>query len=163
MTDAEKLVRSSREVASVIRVPGLDNKVLRFDADVNDESKIATFAKALDSFFKLDRKHLKDAVERYLAVEYDYYTRENGLIADPEINLWESLEFQDLNLVGRSDVIYVQLVAESSWGHAPIQIIFKNGTDLSRLSEEDGHYACCDAYGLEEAEDRISDLVENFE
>ena len=71
-----------------------------------------------------------------------------------------TLSFQALNLVRRSrgaEVVLVQLIAESTWGHSTLQIIFYNGEKLTRLSEEDGHYAYCDAYDLPESADRILD------
>lgn len=52
--------------------------------------------------------------------------------------------------------VYVQLAGEYSWDEEHgIQLIFKEGIDLTRVSSQDGHYAHCDAWGLPESDDRI--------
>jgi hypothetical protein len=53
--------------------------------------------------------------------------------------------------------IYVQIFAECDWEpEHGLQIVYRNGRLLSRVSDQDGHRTHTDAYGLPESEDRIT-------
>ncbi len=52
--------------------------------------------------------------------------------------------------------VYVQITAECAWEpEHGLQIVYRDGSELKRVSQQDGHLTHVDAYGLPEAEDRI--------
>ena len=56
----------------------------------------------------------------------------------------------------RDCAIYVQITANCDWEpEHGLQIIYRRGCELSRVSDYDGHLAHADAYGLPEDQDRI--------
>lgn len=57
----------------------------------------------------------------------------------------------------RDKKVYVQVSAECAWEpEHGLQIVYREGKDLCRVSGEDGHLTHTDAYALPEEEDRIS-------
>jgi hypothetical protein len=57
----------------------------------------------------------------------------------------------------RDQKVYVQITAECDWEpEHGLQIVYREGNQLSRVSSQDGHLTHTDAYDLAEDEDRIS-------
>jgi hypothetical protein len=57
----------------------------------------------------------------------------------------------------RDKAVYVQITAECDWdSEHGLQIVYRQGRELCRVSSQDGHLTHADAYDLPEAEDRIS-------
>jgi len=56
----------------------------------------------------------------------------------------------------RDDAIYIQITAECDWEiEHGLQIIYRGGSTLSRVSDQDGHLTYTDAYDLPEEQDKI--------
>ena len=52
--------------------------------------------------------------------------------------------------------VYMAIAAECDWEpEHGLQIVYRNGDQLSRVSAQDGHLSYCDAYAKPESEDRI--------
>ncbi|HEY3324008.1 MAG TPA: hypothetical protein VGP72_26380 [Planctomycetota bacterium] len=52
--------------------------------------------------------------------------------------------------------VYVLVAAECGWEQEHgLQLVFREGQQLSRVSSQDGHLTHCDAYGLPDSKDRI--------
>jgi hypothetical protein len=57
----------------------------------------------------------------------------------------------------RDSLIYVQSTAECDWEREHgLQIVYRRGDELSRVSDPDGHLTHTDAYGILEDQDRIA-------
>ena len=57
----------------------------------------------------------------------------------------------------RDRKVYVQITADCDWElEHGLQIVYREGNQLSRVSSQDGHLTHTDAYDLPEDEDRIS-------
>jgi hypothetical protein len=57
----------------------------------------------------------------------------------------------------RDQAIYVQIMAECEWEpEHGLQIVYRSGSRLSRVSDQDGHLTWTDAYDLPEGQDRIA-------
>jgi hypothetical protein len=57
----------------------------------------------------------------------------------------------------RDKLIYVQITAHCDWEpEHGLQIIYRRGAELSRVSDQDGHLTYTDAHDLPEAEDKIA-------
>lgn len=53
--------------------------------------------------------------------------------------------------------VYVQVSADCEWeDEHGLQLVFRDGSTLSRVSPRDGHLTHAEAYGLPESEDRIA-------
>jgi hypothetical protein len=57
----------------------------------------------------------------------------------------------------RDRAIYVQIVAECQWEpEHGLQIVYRDGSQLSRVSDQDGHLTWTDASDLPESQDRVA-------
>jgi len=58
---------------------------------------------------------------------------------------------------GHMEIENVQITAECEWEpEHGLQIVYRDGSELKRVSQQDGHLTYVDAYGLPESEDRIA-------
>jgi len=161
----EELIRATFEDYTRFEISSLPNVVLDLDVpDIEeDESDMNEFVEALANFMQLTDKELRLAIP-YLFAEFKEY-EDNvdpsciDVSVSEESDIWNELKFTGVNLVRRGygdKAVYVQLTAECSWDEEHgIQLIFRKGKELSRVSDQDGHYAHCDAFGLPESEDCI--------
>jgi hypothetical protein len=57
----------------------------------------------------------------------------------------------------RDKLIYLQITAECDWEpEHGLQIVYRRGIELSRVSDQDGHVTHTDAYDLPEDQDQIA-------
>jgi len=57
----------------------------------------------------------------------------------------------------RDKLIYVQIAAECDWEREHgLQLVYRRGSKLSRVSDQDGHLTHTDAYNIPEEQDRIA-------
>ena len=74
--------------------------------------------------------------------------------------VWEHVRFTDIFVRRRhrrDRSIYVSLMAECDWEiEHGLQIVFRRGGLLSRVSDQDGHVTYSDAYDTPEEEDKIA-------
>ena len=165
MKTPEQLIRATFKDETFFEVKCLPGRSLCLDAaDVNDDlSDLAEFSKALGLFMGLTPESLLEATP-YLYAEFkDYESSVDPSYLDTvvsrDLDIWNELDFTCVNVVRRrygDRGVYVQLAAECSWDpEHGIQLIYREGSSLSRVSEQDGHYTHCDAFGLPETNDRI--------
>ena len=160
--DPETLVRSTFEDMTFFEVRCLPGIRMYLDApDVQEDlSDLPEFVEALRNFMELTPEDLKVA-EPHLFAEFKQCeaaidpTCLDVVISDSS-EVWGELEFRSVNLMKPDDKVYVQLAAECSWDpEHGIQLIFRNGKHLTRVSEQDGHYDECDPWALPIDEDHI--------
>lgn len=75
-----------------------------------------------------------------------------------EEDVWKHVHPTKINIRKRykDNSVYIAIYAECDWeDEHGLQIVYKNGNELSRVSDQDGHLTYSDAYGLPESEDRI--------
>ena len=57
---------------------------------------------------------------------------------------------------GPGDKVYVSITAECAWEQEHgLQIVYREGSELSRMSDQDGHLTNSEAYALPDGEDYI--------
>jgi hypothetical protein len=150
-------------VSEPIAVPYFDGLELPFTVDGLDDSDEADVVAAVDSFLNLSASD-RLAASRYV---YQNYLR-IAEIADAEdlgceiasaSDVWNHVRASAIYVTrrGRRDLaIYVQIAADCDWeGEHGLQIVFRHGRQLSRVSAHDGHLTHTDAYDLPEDQDRI--------
>ncbi len=155
-------MRSTFEDVTYFEVRCLPGIRLCLDApDVQgDLSDLPEFIEALRNFMELTPECLKVA-EPHLFAKFKQCEATIDpacleVVISDSSEVWGELEFRDVNLMKPDDTVYVQLAAECSWDREHgIQLIFRNGRHLTRVSEQDGHYAYWDAWAFPESEDRI--------
>jgi hypothetical protein len=80
---------------------------------------------------------------------------------ESEEDVWQHLNPTDI-YISRRDcrdrAIYVVITANCDWEREHgLQIVYRRGSDLVRVSDQDGHLTHTDAYALPEEQDRIVD------
>jgi hypothetical protein len=123
-------------------------------------------------------EELRDAVTRFLALTradrapatphvFQNYRRFVEAVGEDEVELrvehpedvWRHVRPTEVRVSRRplDTKVYVQVSAECDWDvEHGLQLVFRQGNVLSRVSSQDGHLAHADAYDLPEDEDRIS-------
>ena len=98
-----------------------------------------------------------DRVNTSLAVYRNYQefvqaTGHGRLAVDKPEDIWNFVSPQEILVSRRSRVdkrIYVQLLCECAWDpEHGLQLVFREGAVLSRVSMQDGHLTYADAFGL---------------
>lgn len=135
------------------------------DYDPNDPND-ADFPVALRNFLALDFSALK-AVEQDV---YHYYKDMNDGVWEPEdeeylviespADVWAHVQFGDEITVSRQNSgdksIYFSLECECDWEpEHGLQIVFKNGLAVNKISPYDGHLTNSHAFGDDSLEDVI--------
>jgi hypothetical protein len=151
-------------VSEPVAVQYFDGARLRFIfVGVSDDPAPADFDAAVRSFMGLglaDRsraapfvyKNYRDVVE---AVGADQVGIEIASQADVWAHVRPSVVFV-ARRHRRDKRVYVQVTAECDWeAEHGLQIIYREGKNLSRVSDQDGHLTHTDAYDLPENEDRV--------
>jgi len=148
MNAAESLIRSTFDRATTAELPCLPGIQLDIDApDVLDDlSDLSEFVHALENFLQLSQNDLKKAAPRILH-EYKAYEATvdpdclRVRISSAEEALGQ-LDFRGLSLVRipyRDKAVYAVLEAECSWDEEHgIQLVYRFGNELTRVSEQDG-------------------------
>ena len=147
-----------------VPVPYFDGLPLRFAfVGLSYDPTPEEFSDAFASFMKLtpnDRKAAstfvyKNYKEFMDAVEPEHLECE---IVTPE-DVWEHVCPTEV-FVGRRHrrdrKVYVQITAECTWEQEHgLQVAYRDGRTLSRVSDQDGHLTHTDAYAVPESDDRI--------
>jgi len=128
----------------------LDNN--KFSEDVNN---------AIMKFLTLTDKDRLEITE-YIIKNYEDFidsTDEEPLPIKHMEDIWEYVHPENIYVSRRQygdRKIYIQIMCECDWEEEHgLQIIYRDGQILSRVSDQDGHVTYSDAYGLPESEDRI--------
>lgn len=122
---------------------------------------------AISSFLKLGRQERLE-VSRYVFANYHQtakFAAAQGYDLDCRIAseeaIWQHVQASAL-FIDRRDrrdcAIYVSVLAECDWEpEHGLQIVYRRGSELVRVSQQDGHLTYADACDLPEDQDRIVD------
>lgn len=121
------------------------------------------FDSAVACFLKLDEGD-KAKSAKYVYKHYRDFVKmvgEDGTEKriDSEEEVWDFVTPTHLNVQRRAygdEQIYVQLCCECEWEYEHgLQLVFRLGSELKRVSDQDGHLTHTDAFDLPESEDKI--------
>ncbi len=150
-------------ISEPISIPYFDGLFLTFTLDSIEEEDEADALSAVEAFLALDSA-ARRAAGPYVFQNYRLMAEAVGAdavgchIATPD-DVWSHVHPNEIFVRRRSrdQIIYVNLTAECDWEpEHGLQIIYRRGNQLSRVSEQDGHLAHADAYGLPEDQDKIA-------
>ena len=150
-------------VSELLPVPYFDNRKLGFTLDGLEPSDEAEVEKAVVAFLALG------PIDRASAAQYVFarYRHIAELVDNDDLacriesadDVWGHVQPSEIFVSKRSrreQAIYVQITAECDWEpEHGLQLVYRRGNELSRVSEQDGHLTHTDAYNLPEIEDRI--------
>jgi hypothetical protein len=152
-------------VSHPINVSYFSQLALRFILhDLEDDERPEEFGEAVQNFLSLT------TLDRDLASIHVFRTYSHFVdLVEPEdvavkINrpedVWQHVYPSEIHVSRRhrrDKKVYVSIDAECDWEpEHGLQIVYREGKVLSRVSDQDGHLSHADAYGLPESEDRIS-------
>jgi hypothetical protein len=149
-------------VSQPIAVPYFDDKKLTFTFDALDATDENEAQNAVSAFLALGPQD-RSAASQYVFANYCYVAELVGAdqvecrIHSPN-DVWhvQPSEIYVSRRARRERLIYVQVAAECDWEpEHGLQIVYRRGNELSRVSDQDGHLTHADAYDLAESEDRI--------
>ena len=151
-------------MSSPIGVPYFDGLPLSFILDGLGDIDEREAAEAIESFLNLgpaDRLAASPYVyKNYLSVADVVDDEGLGCRIDSDAEVWRHVRPSEVFVSRRSRrdrAIYIQIPAECDWEpEHGLQIIYRRGSELSRVSEQDGHLTHADAYDLAEDQDRIA-------
>ena len=151
-------------VSGPISVPYFDGQQLTFTLDGLTEVDTNDVIIAIEAFLSLD------TTARLAASPYVFqnYRRVADAVGDNEIGfqvatpdkIWFHIHPSEIFVSRRhrrDQLIYIQITAECDWEREHgLQIIYRRGYELSRVSVQDGHLTITDAYDIPEDQDRIT-------
>jgi hypothetical protein len=150
-------------VSSPVRIPYFDGHEMTFTIDGLPDVEAAAIEAAIHSFLQLG-PHDRSVATPYVFQNYRRMVEalgDEGLdfeVSEPE-GVWQHVHPSEIFVSqrGRRDnLIYLQITAECDWeGEHGLQIVYRRGVELSRVSDQDGHLTHTDAYDLPEDQDRI--------
>ena len=109
-----------------------------------------------------------DATSEAAPYVFKHYRRMADLVGDDEVGcrienpagVWAHVHPTDIYVTRRDRrdrAIYVQVGANCDWEQEHgLQIVYRRGNELCRVSGQDGHLTHADAYGLPDDQDRIA-------
>lgn len=153
-----------------IFVPMLEQKISIVFMDfepTQDEKFMDQADEALSHFLSFDKAYrdsisglaYRNCIEFLDAVEYDEDDEPLRLIRN-ENEIWKFIYPTEI-LVAKDasseNGIYVIVACDCEWEREHgLQLVFKNGKQLTRVSEQDGHWSDADAYGTPDIENRMA-------
>jgi len=152
-------------VSKAIDVPCFPGARLRFVFDdIAGDDHPGEFASAVTRFLSLttrDRDHAASYVfKNYREICDAVGDDEVGVVIDGAADVWSYVRLDEIFVSRRpygDRKVYVQITAECEWEpEHGLQIVYREGSELTRVSQQDGHLSHVDAYGLPESEDRIA-------
>lgn len=154
--------------SSPIAIPFLDNEkfpitFMDFQPD-HDATFIHEADKALKYFLELDLNYKKE-ISSYVYKNYQDFV---GVANDSgfpvvQINnrddIWQNIDITEIYVTRRpynDKDIYIVLSGGCTWEEEHgIQLVFRQGKKLTRVSDNDGHLTEADAYGKPDNEDEL--------
>ena len=153
-------------VSEPVSVPYFDGQLLTFtftlDGLTNTDAQDAESAVA--AFLGL-RSDARLAASRYV---FQNYRRMAEAVGEDEIDchigssddVWRHVHPTEIYVSRRSRrdmLIYIQITAECDWEREHgLQIVYRRGSELCRVSDQDGHLTHTDAYDLAEEQDKVA-------
>lgn len=152
-------------VSEAFPIPFLDGQKLPITIQDPKEGDQEEIDHAISSFLMLSHDD-RLAISRYIFANYrqmaELVSAEDlGCEIESEETVWEHVQPSAI-YVSRRDrrdcAIYVAIAANCDWEpEHGLQVVFRRGSELVRVSDQDGHLTHTDAYDLPEEEDRIND------
>jgi hypothetical protein len=156
--------------SKAFEIPFFDNTELTiiftdFEPD-SDTTFLQEAEQALTNFFKLnlaDRNSIselayKNCTDFLDAVEFDDADQSLREISDKN-EIWKFIHPSEIYVTRRpykEQDMYVQVVCECDWEQEHgLQLVFRQGKKLTRISNQDGHLTEADAYGKSDEEDEL--------
>lgn len=150
-------------VSEPVSVPYFDGQRLTFTLDGLDTADEEDAKSAIAAFLA------RGAQERAAAAPYLYtnYRHVASLVDKADLaceiasvpSVWEHVQPSEIFVSRRhrrDRAIYVQIMAECAWEpEHGLQVVYRRGCQLARVSEQDGHLTHTDACDLPESEDKI--------
>ncbi|BCU76678.1 hypothetical protein [Luteolibacter sp. LG18] len=150
-------------VSQPVPVPYFDGSELTFTFDGLSEEYADAARKAVNAFLALGAND-RTAASPYVYENYRHVKEASGdakigfQIASPE-EVWRHVHPSEIFVSQRGrrdDLLYVSITAECDWEpEHGLQIVYRKGCELSRVSYQDGHLTHTDAYDLPEEQDQI--------
>ena len=151
-------------VSKKVDVPYFPGPKLRFVFDgLGGDDAPEEFASAVRRFLALT-VHERDHAAQYVFTNYRETCEaigadEVGVNIDGPADVWNHVRPDEIFVKRRHSgdrKVYVQITAECAWEpEHGLQIVYREGSELKRVSEQDGHLTYVDAFALPESEDRI--------
>lgn len=151
-------------VSQALDVPYFPGVKLRFVLEnLASDGRSDDFVSAATRFLGLTTR------DRDLAAPYVFenYCKVREAIGEEDIDvkiagpatIWRHVRPGQIHVARRSygdRKVYVQITAECDWEpEHGLQIVYREGWELKRVSDQDGHLTHADAYALPEEQDRI--------
>ena len=153
-----------------IHIPLFDNQKLTitfmdFEPE-NDKTFIEEADQALTEFLKLNKEDrngiselaYKSCMEFLNAVDFDETDEPLRQIRNKN-EIWNFIQPTEIYITRRpykEQDIYVQIVCECDWEQEHgLQLVFRQGKKLTRISEQDGHLTEADAYDKPDSKDKL--------
>jgi hypothetical protein len=152
-------------VSQPVRVGYFPASTLPFVVEgISDDARPEEFIAAIRGFLALGPAEREAAAEHV----YKHYLRfadavedgEPGSTVNSAATVWKHVHPLAVRVLrrGRRDrKVYVQIEAECDWDvEHGLQVVYREGRQLCRVSSQDGHLTHADAYGLAADRDVIS-------
>ncbi len=151
-------------ISKPLAIPYFDGLKITVTLDGLSDSDEADVSQAIAAFFQLGQE-ARMAASPYLYLNYkgmlDHVSADELVCCiDSEDNVWEHVHPTEIFVSRRhrrDKGIYICICAECDWElEHGLQIIYRDGNNLSRVSDQDGHLTHTDAYDLPENQDKIA-------
>jgi len=117
------------------------------DTDLDEWVNLDKYVEAFDNFAQVDELYFKSSQDAVFALfkEYEETVDPSCLdftISDSE-SVWKYIDIDSVNLIynAQDNTVYVQVSTDCDWDiEHGLQIVFKEGKTLSRVSSSDGEY-----------------------
>ena len=152
-------------LSAPIPVPFFDGLPLTFTLDGLEEQDASEVATAIESFLQLgpaDRLAASPHVYQnwFCEPQRSPTKRTSPAGSSSDFEVWEHVHPSEVFVSRRSRRdrgIYIQITAECDWEpEHGLQLVFRRGCELSRVSDQDGHLTHTDAFDLPEEQDKIA-------
>lgn len=150
-------------VSEPISIPFLSDQKLSFTLDGLEAADEADVKNAINAFLALTQ----DARNAAAPFVFANYRRMAGLVGEEDLgcriaserDVWPHVQFSEVFVSQQhhgDKAIYVQIMAECDWEpEHGLQLVYRGGKELTRVSEQDGHLTNTDACDLPDTEDQV--------
>ena len=147
-----------------VEIPFFDGVKLPVTLETTDPADEEEINAALNSFLSL-RPADRLSISRYIFENYvnmvelvgDEYDLDCHIGSEEEV--WQHLRPGEIYVSRRNRrdrAIYISIAANCDWEpEHGLQIVYRRGKELARVSDQDGHLTHTDAYALPEDQDKI--------
>ena len=148
-----------------IPVPLFENHPIPFILEyIEADTDRRDFTQAVSSFLALTATDRAEAAPHMFKVYREFCDAVDEEDVDCHIDdvtaVWNHVHPTAIHVSRRhrhDKDVYVQVTAECDWEiEHGLQLVFRKGATLSRVSNQDGHLTTTDAYDLPEEQDRIT-------